>query len=140
MSAGSFKIRSSTLSKTRQPAKFAGHVGAFTTSAKQYYREDSSDVDESNSILLKNAVKEADIQSQQQNKTSKDMRIRTFIEEHEDDYNKNSLMSPMKALDNETSETKLKTGGQSSMVASTKKANTTVQASTVGKNTTADLQ
>ena len=54
------------------------------------------------------------------------MRIRTFIEEHEDDYNKNSLMSPMKALDNETSETKLKTGGQSSMVASTKKANTTV--------------
>ena len=34
MSAGSFKIRSSTLSKTRQPAKFAGHVGAFTTSAK----------------------------------------------------------------------------------------------------------
>ena len=59
-SAGSsLKIRSSTLSKTRQHNGLTGHVGAFTTSAKRHFREDKSPDD--NSILLKNAVKEVDI-------------------------------------------------------------------------------
>ena len=60
-SAGSFKIRSSTLSKTRQPANLAGKVGAFTTSAKQHLRGDRHDDDDRSAILLKNAVKDADI-------------------------------------------------------------------------------
>ena len=45
------------------------------------------------------------------------MRIRTFTEDDQDDYDKPQVMSPLKALEHETADTKLKTGG----IASAKK-------------------
>ena len=66
-SAGSsLKIRSSTISKTRQHNGLTGHVGALTTSDKrQFFRKKGEFAPDQNSssILLKNAVREADIQS-----------------------------------------------------------------------------
>ena len=71
-SAGSsLKIRSSTrgCTKTRQHNGLTGgHVGAFTTSDKRQFRKKeqaASPEDNSSIVMLKNAVKDADIQSMQ---------------------------------------------------------------------------